>query len=125
MADEGHGAAVQLPEPRDDGTVVHPAAVAVELDPVVEDPLDVVQGVGPLRMAGELDELPDLVFGCVSPGDRVELLLEPLLLAGDARAVEKRQALQPAEPRPQPTLGLTAQKASADGPGTRAARVEG
>ncbi len=123
MADEGDRAAVELAEPGDDGAVVHPAAVAVELDPVLEDPFDVVERVGPLRVPGELDEPPDLVLGRIHARDRVELLLEPPFLARDARAVEERQAPQPAEPLPQRALGLTGQRAGGAAPGRGAALI--
>ena len=85
VADERDRAAVELPEPGDDRAVVGAAAVAVQLDPVVEDPLDVVERVRPLRVPRELDERPDLVLGRVRARDRVELLLEPLLLAARRR----------------------------------------
>ena len=114
-----------LPRPGDDRAVVGAAAVTVQLDPVVDDPLDVVERVRPVRVAGELDEAPDLVLGRIGPRHRLELALEPLLLARNARAVQQRQALEPAQPLPQPALCLTRQRAAGAGPGTAAARSRG
>ena len=48
-------AAVELPEPGHDRVVVRAAAVAVQLEEVVEDPLDVVERVRPVLVARELD----------------------------------------------------------------------
>ena len=68
--------------PGDDRAVVGAAAVAVQLDPVVEDPLDVVERVRPVLVARELDRAPDLVLGRVGLArEPLELALEPLLLA--------------------------------------------
>ncbi len=63
--------------------VVPAAAVAVELDPVVEQALDVVQGVRPVLMAGKLDRAPDLFVGRSLLG-AIELALELLELASTA-----------------------------------------
>ena len=62
MPDEDNGPPAELPDAGDERVVVRAAAVAVELEEVVEDPLDVVEGVGTVLMAGELDRAPD-VFG--------------------------------------------------------------
>ena len=42
------------------GRVVGAASVAVQLDEVLEHPFNVVQRVGPVRMARELDRAPDV-----------------------------------------------------------------
>ena len=52
-------------------------------------------------------------------GHAVELLLEPLELAGDAGAAEQRQAAQAAEPLPEAALVLTGHWDSAAGGGGR------
>ena len=75
-------------DPRHDGVIVRPAAVAVQLDPVVEDPLDVVERVRPVLVPGELDLRPDLLVGRLRL-DPVELALEPLELAREARAAQE------------------------------------
>ena len=110
MPDERHGPAVELPEPGHDRAVVETAPVAVQLDPVLEDLVDVVERVRAIGMSRQLDERPDLLLGGVLPRDGVELLAQPLFLSRDAGAVEQRQALEPAEPLPQPALGLSAQR---------------
>ena len=63
--------------------------VAVELDEVVEQPLDVVERVRALRVTGELDEAPGLL-GRLSL-DPVELLLEPVEVAAQPRTAQERQ----------------------------------
>ena len=68
--------------PGDDRVVVHPAAVTVELEEVLEDPLDVIERVRPFLMTGELDPLPDLLVGGV--------VLEPLELALQALELARR-----------------------------------
>jgi hypothetical protein len=67
MADERDGSAAERPDARHDRPVVHPAAVAVELEPVVEDPLDVVERVRALLVPRELDRPPDLLVRRVLP----------------------------------------------------------
>ncbi len=84
VADERDRAAVDLAETGDERAVVRAAAVAVELDPVVDEPLDVVERVRPLGMARELDRAPDRLVARVLL-QALELLLEPLRLAVDAR----------------------------------------
>ena len=79
VADERDRAAVERAEPGDDRVIVHPAAVAVELEPVVEDPLDVVERVRALLVAGELDRAPDLLVGRVL-AQPLELTLQALEL---------------------------------------------
>ena len=108
------------------------AAVAVQLDPVVEHPLDVVERVRPLLVAGELDRAPDLLVGRLG-------LRSARAGAGAARARRRASRRRAAErccslrqPLAQPALGLTrhcrrAAGAAADvGPqlGARDDRVE-
>ncbi len=96
----------ELAETGDHRAVVAERPVAVQLEPVVEQPLDVVERVRPVVVAGQLDLAPDLFVGglLADPGD---LPLEPLELAGDARAAEQRQVPQPPEPLTQPQLVLS------------------
>src|SRR5262249_46906852 len=75
LADECDRAAVELAEPGDHCTVVASASVAVQLEPVLEQPLDVVQRVRPLRVARKLDRPPDVVVARLLP-DPVELSLK-------------------------------------------------
>src|SRR5689334_2156364 len=82
-------------EPGDERAVVRAAAVAVQLDPVVKHPLDVVERVRPVRMACELDRPPDLLVGRLRL-QPLELPLESFGLTVDARAAQEGQ---PREPR--------------------------
>jgi hypothetical protein len=59
--------------------------VAVQLEPVVQQPLDVVERVRPVGMSRELDGEPDLLVARLRD-DPVELLLQSLELARQLRA---------------------------------------
>src|SRR5205807_9860843 len=108
VAEERHGPAGKTPEPRHDRGVVRAVAVAVQLDEVLEEPLDVVQGVRAVGMARELDGAPDLVRGRPGLGrEPLELPLEALELARDPGAAEERKASQARQPLTEPELGLT------------------
>src|SRR5262249_37756908 len=126
VADQRDGAAVEPAQPGDEGAVVGAAPIAMQFDPVVEDPRHVVERVRPLLVPRELDRPPDLVLGRgLLDLELLQLLAEPLLLAGDARPAEERQARKLPQPLAQPELGVTGQRASAVVPGTGAARVAG
>ena len=117
---------VILSEPGDHRRVVAVRPVAVELEPVLEQALDVVQRVRPIRVPRELDGAPDVLVARI--GDEpVELLLQALELTGDTRAAEKRQAPQAAQLPAEADLGLTRhrRRAAAGGPPSAAARVGG
>ena len=64
-------------EPGDDRGVVAEAAVAVELAEPGEEPLDVVERVGPVRVPRELDLLPGRELGEELAREARGLLLEP------------------------------------------------
>ena len=86
VADQRDRATVEPAEAGDERAVVGAAAVAVQLDPVVEDPVDVVERVRPVLVPRELDGAPDLVFGRGRLArEPLELPAKALLLAGDAR----------------------------------------
>jgi len=53
-----HRPAVDLAETAEDGAVVGVAPVAIELEKIRRQPLDVVLRIGPLRMTRELHALP-------------------------------------------------------------------
>lgn len=57
MADEGGGPALVKTESGDDGRVVGEAAVAVDFDKILNQVADVIQGIRPLGMAGDLDNV--------------------------------------------------------------------
>src|SRR4051812_4862728 len=69
-ADHEHRPPVEGADAGDERAVVGAAAVAVQLDPVVEDARDIVERVRPVGMPRELDRPPDLLVGGV--------LLQPL-----------------------------------------------
>ena len=90
VPDEHDRPAVELPDARDERAVVGAAAVAVQLDPVVDETRDVVERVRPIRVARELDRPPDRLVG------RLVLQAVELALAGgpprpNARAAQQRQ----------------------------------
>ncbi len=68
VPDEHHPVRVQLGPAGADGAVVAEEPVAVQLDELVEDQLQVIGGHGPLGMPGHLDRLPGL-----------QLAVDPLL----------------------------------------------
>jgi hypothetical protein len=65
----------------------------VQLDPVLEQALDVVERVRTVLMPRELDRLPDFLVGRRRL-DAVELALELLELPGEARAAEQVEGPQ-------------------------------
>src|SRR5207248_1362705 len=103
VADERDRAAVERPEAGDEGAVVRAAAIAVQLDPVVEDPLHVVERVRPVLVTRELDRAPDRLVGRVRL-QSFELALEAFGFAVDARTAKERQPREPGQPVPQVDL---------------------
>ena len=124
IADQRDRAAAEAPEADDDRRVVAVLPVAVELEPVVEQALHVVERVRPVRMARELDGTPDLLVARLRD-DAVELALQPLELARDARAPQERKAPQPAQLLPQSQLGVTRHRRRAAAAGRQYARSSG
>ena len=95
------------------------AAVAMQLEEVVEDPLDVVERVRPLGVARELDRLPDLLGSRIGP-KLVELLLQARELAGELRATQELHAAELTEPLAQPHFGLAGHQVRANSLRSRA-----
>ena len=128
VADERDRAAVELAEAGDDRAVVGAAAVAVQLDPVVEDPSDVVERVRPVGVPGELDRAPRSPRRRRRPRDRSSWRREPLLPRPRRRAPRSSGRLrEPAEPLAQrcaPSLTLR-KEPQERAPDSRAARVAG
>src|SRR3954468_1757087 len=83
-------------DPRHERGVVAVVVVSVELEPVVEQPLDVVERVRTVGVPRELDGAPDLLVARLGD-DPVELPLEPLELAGELGSAQQRQAPQTAQ----------------------------
>src|SRR5262249_3903564 len=62
VADERDRLAPERADPGHDGGVVALGPVAVELDEVVADPVEIVQRVGPVLVAGELHRMPGVAL---------------------------------------------------------------
>ena len=126
VADEGDRAAAEAADAGYERLVVRPPAVAVQLDEVVQQPLDVVERVRPVGMARELDGAPDLLVGDLGL-HALELLLEPLEVAGYAGAAEQAQPSELGKPLAKAKLLVSchstrSRTAAAGAPGTAAAR---
>src|SRR6185503_7937182 len=106
MADERDRSAVDLAETGDERPVVRAAAVAVQLHPVVDEALHVVERVRPLGVTRELDRPPDRLVGRVLL-KALELFLEALRLTVDARTAKQRQPRQPRQALAQVHLLVT------------------
>ena len=105
VPDQRDRAALELADPGHDRVVVHPAAIAVQLEEVVEDPLDVVERVRPLLVARELDALPDLlVRGVVL--EPLELALQALELGREPRPAQELDPAQLGQPVAEAELGV-------------------
>jgi hypothetical protein len=86
--------AVEAGQAADDRLVVGEGAVAVQLLVVGEDLGDVVERVGPLRMARDLRHLPRRQAGIDVLGEEQALLAQPVDLLGD---VDRRLVLHVAQ----------------------------
>ena len=106
MADQRDRATVEPAETGDERRVVGAAAIAVELDEVLQDPFDVVERVRAIGVACELNRAPDLLVARLGD-DSVELPLEPFQLTRQAGAAKQGQAPEPAQALAQLKLGLT------------------
>src|ERR687885_1951593 len=88
LAHERDRSAVEAADPGDDRAVVGARTVAVELDPVHEQPLDVVERVRPVLVTRELDGAPDVLVARLLR-EPLELALELLELTREPRAAEE------------------------------------
>src|SRR4029077_9441264 len=96
-------ASLETTEADDERVIVSAAAVAVQLDPVVEQAVDVVEGVWTVLVPRKLDGAPDLLIRRRRL-DALELALQLLELARDTRATEEVQAARTRQPLAQPQL---------------------
>src|SRR5439155_8084718 len=106
VAHERDRATVEATETDHERMIVGPAAVTVQLDPIVEEPADVVQRVRAVLVARKLDRAPALLARRRGLDAR-ELALELLELARDLRAPEQAQIAQTGEPLAQSQLGVS------------------
>ena len=84
VADEHDLLVAQVGEAGDDRLVVADGAVAVQLDELVEDQLDVVAGLRALLVARDLDGLPGVEVGVDRPLQVRQLAAEAADLLGEA-----------------------------------------
>ncbi len=63
VPDHNDGTIFELGKARDHGGVVGKAAVAMQLQKIGKEHLNVIEGIGPLRMAGQKDALPGVLRG--------------------------------------------------------------
>jgi hypothetical protein len=61
----------------DDGVIVGEAAIAVQLDEIGKQPIDVIQGGGPRRMPRDLDPLPRGEVPVQVAADRIDAPFKP------------------------------------------------
>ena len=106
VSDQGDGPTLEAAEPDDDGRIVGASAVSVQLDPVLEQALHVVQRVRTILVPGELYGPPDLLVRrrCL---DALELTLQLLELARKARTAEQVETTQARQALAQPQLLVT------------------
>src|SRR5205807_1234425 len=101
---------VETSEPDDERCVVRTAAVTVQLDPVLEQPLDVVERVRAVLMSRQLDRAPDLLVGG-SRLDPIELPLQLLQLPREAAATKQVEVAQARQPLAQVELVISCHRA--------------
>src|SRR5207247_3409384 len=103
ISDDGDGPMIEAADPDHHCGVIAATAITVELHPVVEQTLDVVERVRPVLMTGELDGPPDLLVGgsLLRP---LELALQLLQLPGELGAAQEIEAAKARQARPQPQL---------------------
>ena len=83
MADEHDLDVVEVREAGDDRLVVAQGPVAVQLEELVEDQLDVIAGLRPLLVPRDLDDLPGLEMRVDFPFECRQLAPQPADLFGD------------------------------------------
>jgi hypothetical protein len=94
MADDHHCLAIEAGQATDDRTVVGKGTITMQLMEIGEHQVDVVEGVGPLRMPGHLRNLPRRQLAVGLLDQRISLLLQTLDLVGD---VDRRIILNEAQ----------------------------
>jgi hypothetical protein len=106
VADEHHLLLAQVRQPGDDGLVVADGPVAVQLDDLLEDQLQVVPALRTLGVARDLDGLPGVEVGEDRPLQPGQVAADAADLVGqlggrgvDARAGLGQQRLHLRQPR--------------------------
>jgi len=90
VSDQCDRAAVEPADADHEGSVIRAAPISVELDPVLEEPLHIVERVRPILVTRELDGAPDLLVGRRRL-DTLELPLQLLELSRKACPAEQVQ----------------------------------
>ena len=93
VADDHDAPSPEARQPANDGSVVRERAVSVQLLPLLEQVVDVLERVGPVRMARELDLLPRRQIGEELTGEATSLLFQAAEL-GLELAIALREAAQ-------------------------------
>ena len=131
VADDRHRPVAEEREAADERRVVREAPVAVELGPLREERLDVVERVGPVRVARDQRLLPGRELRVDLAPARVELLAQALAPRApwpdrpgrgelvDAASAARRAAPR-SRPRPRARFPLRARQTSLRGPFVRA-----
>ena len=94
MAEHHAGLAIEAGQAAHNALVVSKVAVAVHLDKIGEDVVDVVHRVGPLRVAGDLGDLPRIEVAVNGFGQLLAFFVQLVNLGGD---VHRRLALHIAQ----------------------------
>ena len=86
LADDHDRTTFEESRAADGGLVVHEEAVAVQFLEVIEQHADIVQGVGPAGMAGQLDALPGVQVAVDLSAGLLHLGLQGLDFLGDVHS---------------------------------------
>ena len=87
MADDHHRLAVQTRGTANDGRVIGEVAITVQFFELGEQVIDVVKGIGPLRVAGQTGDLPAGQIAEDAFGERFALVLQAGNLIADVQRV--------------------------------------
>ena len=78
---------IQTSESRDDRLVVSEGAVAVQLEELIEDQIQIIAGLGTLLVSRDLDNLPGIEAGIDRTLEGGKLASQPTNLFGNRRGV--------------------------------------
>ena len=87
VTDDHHRPAVQARNAADDGGIIGKMAIAVQLFKVGKNVTDIIQRIGPLRVARHLGNLPAAQVAENALGQGLALLLQPSDFFGDVQRV--------------------------------------
>ena len=87
MANDHHRLAVQTRGTANDGRVIGEVAITVQFFELGEQVIDVIKGIGPLRVAGQTGDLPAGQIAEDAFGERFALVLQAGNLIADVQRV--------------------------------------